>query len=161
MSVDEIQFGFMSERGTFHAVFMLRRMQKEYLAKGIRLYMCFVDLEGAFDRVPRNVFEWAMRKKGIPEILVRSVMSLYEGAKTRVIVDFELSDEFEVKVGMHQGYVLSPFLFALVVDVVIEIARQGALSELLYADDLVLMCVNQWSLGYVLKMEGGFCEKNV
>ena len=41
--------------------------------------------------------------------------------------------------GMHQGSVLSPFLFAVVVDVVTEFAREGALYELLYADDLVLM----------------------
>ena len=80
-----------------------------------------------------------MRKKGIPEVLVRSVMSLYEGAKTRVRVDSELSDEFEVKVGMHQGSVLSPFLFAVVVDVVTEFAIERAISELVYADELVLM----------------------
>ena len=66
-------------------------------------------------------------------------MSLYEGAKTRVRVDSEFSDEFEVKMGMHHGSVLSPFLFAVVVDVVTEFVREGALSELLYADDLVLM----------------------
>ena len=64
---------------------------------------------------------------------------LYEGSKTRVRVDSELSEEFEVDVGMHQGSVLPPFLFALVVDVATEFAREGALSELLYADDLVLM----------------------
>ena len=40
---------------------------------------------------------------------------------------------------MHQGSALSPFLFAMVVDVVIEFVRECALSELLYADDLVLM----------------------
>ena len=57
--------------------------------------MCFVDLDKAFDRVPRKVFEWAMRKKGILEVFVGSVMSLFEGAKTRVRVDSELSDEFE------------------------------------------------------------------
>ena len=51
----------------------------------------------------------------------------------------ELSEEFEVKLGMHQGSMLSPFLFALVVDFVIEFAREGALCESLYADDLVLM----------------------
>ena len=45
-----------------------------------------------------------------------------------------------VKVGMHQGSVLSPFIFAVVVDVVAEFAREGALSVLCwYADDLVLM----------------------
>ena len=40
---------------------------------------------------------------------------------------------------MHQGSMLSPFIFAVVVGVVTECAREGALSELLYADDLVLM----------------------
>ena len=64
-----------------------------------------------------------MRKKGIPEVLGRSVTSPFEGAKTRVREDSELSEEFEVKVGMHQGSVLSPFLFSLVVDVVTEFAR--------------------------------------
>ena len=44
-------------------------------------------------------------------------MSLYEGTETRVRVDAKLSEEIEVKVGMHQRFVLSPFLFAVVVDV--------------------------------------------
>ena len=66
-------------------------------------------------------------------------MSLHEGAKIRVRVDSELSEGFEVKVRMHQGSVLSHFLFVLVVYVVTEFAREGALSELLYADYLVLM----------------------
>ena len=50
---------------------------------------------------------WAIRKKGIPEAMVRAVMSLYEGAKTRVRVGLELSEEFEVKVGVHQGSAFS------------------------------------------------------
>ena len=50
--------------------------------------------------------------------MVRPVMSLYEVVKTRVRVDSELSEEFEVKVGMYKGSVLSHFLFAVVVDVV-------------------------------------------
>ena len=59
-------------------------------------------LNKAFDRVPRRVSEWAMRRRGIPEGMVRAVMSLYEGAKTRVRVGLELSKEFEVRVGVHQ-----------------------------------------------------------
>ena len=76
-----MHFGFMLERGSIDAVFILGRLQGEYNAKGKKLYMCFVDLKKAFDSVLRKVLELAMRKKGIPVVLVRSVMSLYEGAK--------------------------------------------------------------------------------
>ena len=103
------------------------------------MYMCFVNLEKAFGRLPRKVLEWALRKRGIPEVLVGSVMSLYEGAKTWVRLHSQLSEEFAVKVRMHQGSVLSPFLFAVMVHIVTEFARESALSELLYVDDLVLM----------------------
>ena len=49
---------------------------------------------------------------------------MYEGGKTKIRVDSELSDEFEVKVGMHQGSVLLLFLFAVVVDDVTEFVRE-------------------------------------
>ena len=101
--------------------------------------MCFVDTQKAFDRVPEKVIEWAMRKKGLSEVMVRAIMSLYDGAKTRVRVRSAYSEEFEVKVGVHQGSVLSPLLFAIVVDVITENARRGVVNELLYADDLVIM----------------------
>ena len=78
VSVDEMQFGFMPERGTVDVVLILRRMHEEYHAKGKKLYMCFVNLEKAFHRETRKVLAWAMRKKGIPDVSVRSVMSLYE-----------------------------------------------------------------------------------
>ena len=114
-------------------------MQVEHHAKGQKLHMCLVDLQKAFDKVQRKVLEWAIRKKGISEVLAISVMSLYEGVKTGGRIDSELSDEFKVKVGIHQGSVLPPILFAVVVDVVTEFPKDGALSELLHADDLVLM----------------------
>ena len=58
VKVDQMQFGFMP--GTLDAIFILRRMQESYLEKNRKLYICFVDLEKAFDRVPRKVIEWAL-----------------------------------------------------------------------------------------------------
>ena len=78
-----------------------------------------------------------MRKRGVQEVMVRAVISLYEGAKTRVRVGLELSEEFEVKIGVHQGYMLSPMVFATVVDEVTENVRNGLMSEM-YLDDLVV-----------------------
>ena len=138
VNLNEMQFGFMPGKGTVDAIFIVRRMQEKYQKKD-KLCMCFVDMEKAFDRVPRKVMEWAMRKKGLSEVIVREVMSLYDGAKTRVRVGSAYSEEFEVKVGVHQGSVLSPLLFAIVVDVITENARRGVVNELLYADDLAIM----------------------
>ena len=115
----------MPGKGTTDALFLVQRLQKEHQVKDKRMYMCFVDLEKAFDRVPRRVMKWAMRKKGLPEILVKVVMSLYEEAETKVRVGSSLSEEFSVKVGVHQGSVLSPLLFAMVIDEVTENARKG------------------------------------
>ena len=69
---------------------------------------------------------------------MRAVISLYEGAKTRVRVGLGLSEEFEVKVGVHQGSAIVPLLFAIVVDKIMESVRNGLMSEMLYAEDLVL-----------------------
>ena len=50
-------------------------------------------------------------------------------------MDSGLPEKCEVYVLMHQGSLLSPFLFAVVVDVVTEFAKEGALGEFLYAED--------------------------
>ena len=83
VKVDDIQFGFMPGKGTTDAFFILR-MQEEFRGKEKKLYMCFVDLEKAFDRVPRKVMKWALRNKSLPEVLVKAVMSLYEDSRTKV-----------------------------------------------------------------------------
>ena len=65
ISIDEMQFGFMPGRSTTDAIFILRQLQEKYLGKKKNLYFAFVDLEKAFDRVPRSVLWWAMRKVGV------------------------------------------------------------------------------------------------
>ena len=83
VNIDSIQFGFMPGRETTHALFLVRRMQEEYRHKKKKLCMCFVDIKKVLNRVSRKVMEWAMRKKGLPEVIARAVMSLCHGAKRK------------------------------------------------------------------------------
>ena len=119
-------------------MFALRRLTEKFRAKNNKLFLVFVDLENAFDWVPKEVTRFALRRKGVPEYLVNGVMSLYKGCKTAVLVDREISSSVSVKVGVHQGSALSPLLFIMVMDVMTEDVRDGSLMELLYSDDLVL-----------------------
>ncbi|XP_065321380.1 uncharacterized protein LOC135928844 [Gordionus sp. m RMFG-2023] len=111
-----------------------------------KLYYAFVDLEKAFDRVPREVTRWVVIKSGVEEWLVIAVMAMYVGAQTPVRTYYGDSESFEVKVGLHQGSLLSPLLFILVMDVVAKEMREGLPWELLYADDLVLMANSEEEL---------------
>ena len=95
------------------------------------LYLSFVEIKKAFDSIPRKVMKWVMRKKGLPEVTVRVVVSLCCGAKTKVRVASELSEEFLVKVDVHQGSVLSPLLFAIVVGIIMEHLREGLMYKIL------------------------------
>jgi len=90
IEIDNMQFGFMKGKGTTDAIFMARQMQENFRVKG-------------FDRVPREVIRWAMRKLGVEKWLVSAVTSMYTGAKTVVRTVYGNSKGFEVKVGMHQG----------------------------------------------------------
>ena len=87
IQIDDMQFGFMPGRGTTDAIFILRQLQEKYLAKNKNLYAAFVELEKAFDRVPREVLWWSMRKLGIAEWIVKLVQAMYENVKSRVRVN--------------------------------------------------------------------------
>ena len=62
VTIDDMQFGFMPGKAMAHALFVVRKMQEEFCKREKKLYMCFVDLEKAFNRVPRKAMEWALRK---------------------------------------------------------------------------------------------------
>ena len=153
VSIDDSQFGFVPGRGTTDAIFVVRQLQEKYLAANKRLYMAFVDLEKAFDRVPRKVIWWALRKLGVDEWIVRLVQGMYSNARSRVRVGEGYSDEFEVKVGVHQGSVLSPLLFIIVLEALSrELCRKDKDHDLWYGAGspaefrrVPMCCLSHWS----------------
>ena len=83
-------------------------------AKKKELFLTFVDLEKAFDRVPREAIRWALRRQKVPERLIALVMALYSNARSRVRTLAGTSDEFGIGMGVHQGSAPGPLLFVVV-----------------------------------------------
>jgi hypothetical protein len=144
--INDMQFGFRSGRGTTDAIFIVRQIQERFLEKKKDLWMAFIDLEKAFDRVPREVVWWALRRLGVEEWLVKVIRAMYEGVTTAVKMNDGESGGIEVKVGLHQGSVLSPLLFIIVLEALSTDFRAGLPWELFYADDLCLIAETEEKL---------------
>ena len=104
----------------------------------LRSRMAFVDLGKAFDHVPRKIIWWALRKLGVEGWIVRLVQGMYANAGSWVHVGEGFGKEFEVKVRVHQGSVLSPMLFIIVLEA-LSLEFWAGVHWDLYADDLVII----------------------
>ena len=98
----------------------------------------FVDLEKAYDKVPREEVWYCMRKSGLAEKYVRIVQDMYDDSITAVRCAVGVTEGFEVKVGLHQGSALSPCLFAMMTDRMTDDIREEALWTMMFADDIVI-----------------------
>ena len=65
-----MQFGFIPGRGTTDAIFILRQLEEKYLQKKKNIYSAYVDLDKAFDRVPRRILWWGIQKLRMDEWIV-------------------------------------------------------------------------------------------
>ncbi|TWW76577.1 R2DM Retrovirus-related Pol polyprotein from type II retrotransposable element [Takifugu flavidus] len=111
------------------------------------VHMCFLDLEKAYDRVPRSILWGVLREYGVDGPLIRAVQSLYRRSRSLVRIAGCKSDLFTVRVGLRQGCPLSLVLFIAFMDRISRHSRgvEGVefsgwnISLLLFADDVVLL----------------------
>ncbi|KAK3565302.1 hypothetical protein QTP86_005478 [Hemibagrus guttatus] len=138
VEICEQQYGFMPRKSTTDAIFALRILMEKYRDGQKKLHCVFVDLEKAYDRVPREELWYCMRKSGVAEKYVRVVQDMYERSRTVMRCAVGQTEEFNVEVGLHQGSALSPFLFAIVMDQLSEEVRQESPWTMMFADDIVI-----------------------
>ena len=67
VNIDEMQFGFVPGRGLLDAIFIVRQLQEMYITAKRPIYFAFVNLEKAFNRLPRKVLWWALGNIGVKE----------------------------------------------------------------------------------------------
>ena len=108
----EEQCGFRPARSTVDMLFVVRRLQELGRARKIPLYMCFIDLQKAYDSVDRELLWVVLARFGVPEKMLTVIRQFHEGMRARVRTDDgEHSEWFDVTQGLRQGCVLSPLLF--------------------------------------------------
>ena len=88
--------------------------------------------------VPRQEIWNCLRLKDVEEKYIRLIQDMYENCKTRVRCAVGTTTDFYVKVGLHQGSALSPFLFVIVMDSLTEQIQKVAPWDMMFADDVAL-----------------------
>jgi hypothetical protein len=126
--IDKVQSGFVPGHRITNQT-RLTRMVLEYAeATKTNGMILALDQEKAYDKID-HTYLWAMlRKFGIPELFVNTIQSLYEGAKTKVMINGFPSKEFDVIRGVRQGDPLSCLLFELAIELLAEALRNSDLE---------------------------------
>ncbi|KAK0139279.1 LINE-1 reverse transcriptase [Merluccius polli] len=164
--IQEEQCGFRPGRGIVDQLYTLCRILEGAWEFAQPVHMCFVDLEKAFDRVPRGVLWGVLREYGVSDPLIRAVRSLYDRCQSLVRITGNKSDLFPVRVGLRQGCPLSQILFIIFMDRIsrhsqgVEGVRFGDLriGSLLFADDVVLLASSDRDLRLSLDRFAAECE---
>ena len=139
------QFGFRSGRSTTNLMFAVRQIMEKLEMKKYS-YWTFLDMEKAYDKVPRRLIRAVLRWFGVPHALIEVVQAMYRDPRTTVRTAFGLTGMFPVGVGVHQGSALSPLLFILVMDYISKQVGGDRSTKLQSADDVALQFDNEQEL---------------
>ena len=145
MVLGRTQFGFRRGCGTREAIAVMRTLCERSLEYGNEIFICFVDFEKAFDRIDWVLMLKILKKIGVDWRDRRLIMNLYRNQKAVVRIQHEFSDEGELGRGVRQGCCMSPLLFNIYAEAMMEEAMEGIeegvkiggklLKDVRFADD--------------------------
>ncbi|CAG2195599.1 unnamed protein product [Mytilus edulis] len=161
VKLDELNFlhdeqnGFRKGRNTIDHISTLTTVIETRKLHKLSTYVAFIDFKKAYDWINRDLLFGKLENLGISSKMLNAIFSLYRNVYSCVKVNGNFTDWFEVKCGLKQGCILSPILFNIFInDLVDEVKKldigvkidDEKICVLLYADDLVFLTENEKDL---------------
>jgi len=165
----ESQNAFQAGRNCEQHVISLIELLQARRRRNCPTWVVFVDFKKAYDMVDHAALWRVLRYAGVPEALVVLLERWNTGRTSRLQVNGELSDPFEISVGVPQGDVLSPWLFNIFIESLIRTIRADpvlrgvhefgmTIKELMYADDLSCPCDDRDQSQRALDIVNNWCR---
>ena len=172
-TLEEAQSGFRRGRSAQDHIFTIKQTIEKVAREGREVYLGFIDLEKAFDSVPREKLWKVLEERGINQKLLRVIKNVYNNNENRVIQQSKMSEPFTTHEGLRQGGGLSPCLFTIFFDQIIKKCTTKvkklnvgyrnlnpiSISEGAFADDVVIMAEREKDLQYNMEIWNAELQK--
>jgi len=162
------QFGFRYKEECISLFISIREICQRRANTDAFTYLAFLDLKKAYDTVPIYNILTKLKHIGIRGKCLQFITELYKTSKARVSLNNKLSDEFEIFRGVRQGCPLSPILFNIFINSIldgcsnhgVQIGENSTCCGGLFADDIVLMAPSKKSLKRLLSHVNKWANEN-
>ena len=159
--IPDVQIGFSKGRGTRDQIANIGWIIEKPENSRKNVYFCFIDYDKGFDCVDHNKLWKILKEMGIPDHLTCLMRNLYASQEATVRTGHGTTDWFQIGKGVHQGCILSPCLFNLYAEYIIQnagldeaqvgIKTAGRnINNLRYADDITLIAESEERLKSLL-----------
>lgn len=155
------QFGFKAKHSCRHALFALRSVTQFYCNQGYTVNLCALDISKAFDKVDHFQLLNLLIDRQVPKNLISVFHDWFCNSYFCVRWDGFVSAFTRVTAGVRQGGLLSPLLFSIYIDVLVErlrLSKYGCylfghfIGCLLFADDIMLVSTSLYSMQRMLRI---------
>lgn len=166
------QNGFRSGRSCVDHLSMITFVSETRMKAKQSTYAAFIDFSKAYDRIDRDMLWRRLSDLGLIGNMESAIRQIYQQVQCCVRLNGQRSDWFDVSCGLRQGCILSPLLFNLFVNDLIEaialkasgrgVKLDGTDTEVgvaAYADDVVLLAASEQDLQYMLDMVHRWCRR--
>ncbi len=149
LSTSGLQFSFKAKHSTVMCTLVKKEIVNYYWNNGSNVYGCSIDASKAFDRIRYDRLFQLLIGRGLPPVIVRLLLDMYQRQLSRTFWNNEYGTYFGSINGVRQGGVISPVLFTVYMDELLTRLQKSGLGchigheyygSLGYADDMELLC---------------------